>query len=112
MEDTRQVCSDSEVFDCWSSSGGGGGGARAPTVETTVCCAWLDCFDCDVPVRVPDLLESGRATEECLSVLGHVDEVLPDVSPVVSVRAAAVPMSLSTVAEVMSSAVLVGGGRS
>ena len=109
VDDTGQVCSDSEVSDCWSSSGGGGG-AWAPTVDTTVCCARLDCFDCDVPVRVPDLSESGRAREKCLSVLGHVDDVLPDVSPVMSARAAAVPMSLSTVGEVMSSAVLAGGG--
>ena len=76
MEHTRQVCSDSEVFDCWSPSVG----ARAPTIETTVCCARLDCFDCDVPVRVLNLLETGRDAEECLSVLRHVDEVLPDVS--------------------------------
>ena len=55
MEDTRQMCFDSDVSDCWSSSVG----ARAPTVETTVCCARLDCFDCDVPVCVPD-------TGECL----------------------------------------------
>ena len=44
--------------------------------------------------------------EEYLSVLRQVDEVLPDVSPVVSARAVAVPMSVPTVAEVMSSAVL------
>ena len=86
----------------------GGGGAQVPTVETTVCCAQLDDFDCDVHFRVPDLVESGCATEKCLSVLGHVDEVLPDVPPVVSVRAADVPMSLPTIAEVMSSAVLAG----
>ena len=43
VEDTRQVCSLLVVV-------GGGGGARAPTVETTGCCAQLDCFDCDVPV--------------------------------------------------------------
>ena len=43
-----------------------------------------------------------------MSVLKHVDEVLPDVSQVVFARAAAVPMSLPTVAEVVSSAVLAG----
>ena len=71
----------------------------------------LDDFDCDVPIRVPDLLESGCATEKCLPVLGHVDEVLLDVSPVVSARAAAVPMSLPTVTDVVSSVILAGGGR-
>ena len=57
-----------------------GGGARTPMVETAVCCERLDDFDGDVPIRVSDLLE------KCLSVLGHVDDVLPDVSPVVSAR--------------------------
>ena len=46
-----------------------------------MCCVQLDDFDCVVPNRVPDLLESGRTTEMYLSVLRHVDEVLPGVSP-------------------------------
>ena len=67
---------------------------RSPTVETAVCCAWLDDFDWVVPDRVPDILESGRTTEEYLSDLRHVEEVLPDVFPVV--------FYLPTVAEVSS----------
>ena len=59
MEDARQVCSD-----CWSPSVG----ARVPTVETTVCCARLNCSDCDVSDCIPDLLKSGReAGGVCLS---------------------------------------------
>ena len=85
--DIRPLCSDSEVSDDDSSSGGGGGGgvgARAPADETAVCCAWLDDFDWVVPDRVPDMLVSGCATEECLSDLRHVDEILPDVFLVIS----------------------------
>ena len=60
VEVARQVCSDSDVSDCWSPSVG----ARVPTVETTVCCARLDCSDCDVSDCIPDLLESGREVGE------------------------------------------------
>ena len=105
MNDIRQLCSDSEVSDDESSSGGGG--ARAPADETAVCCARLDDFDWVVPDRVPDILESGCATEEYLSDLGHVDEVLPDVFPVMSAGATAVPVSLPMVTEIVSSAVFV-----
>ena len=73
---------------------GGGGGAQAPTDGTAVCCAWLDDFDWVVPDRVPDSLD-----------LRHVEEVLPDVFPVVSAGVAAMPVSLPTVAEKVSSAV-------
>ena len=83
----------------------GGGGAQAPMDGTAVCCARLDDFDWVVPDRVPDILESGRATEEYLSDLRQVEEVLPDVFPVVSAGAAAVPVSLPTLAEVVSLAV-------
>ena len=65
----------------------------------------MDDFDWVVPDPVPDILESGRTTEEYLSDLRHVEKVLPDVFPVVFAGAAAVPMSLPTVAEVVSSAV-------
>ena len=47
------------------------------------------------------------ATEECLSDLRHVDEILPDVFPVVSAGAVAVPVSLPVVDEMMASAVVV-----
>ena len=50
------MCSDSDVSDCWSPSVGAG----VPTVETTVCCALLDCSDCDVSDCIPDPLESGH----------------------------------------------------
>ena len=42
-----------------------------------------------------------------MSDLTHVEEVLPDVFPVVPARAAAVPVSLPTVAEIVSAAVFV-----
>ena len=106
VEDARQVCSDSDVSDCWSLSVG----VRVPTVETTVCCAWLNCFDCDVPVCIPDLLESGRDAGESLSVLRLINVVLPEVAPAMVAGAAAVPMSLPAVAGVVSSDVLAGGG--
>ena len=47
----------------------------------------------------------GCATEEYLSDLRHIDEVVPDVFPVVSTGVAAVRMSLPMVAEIVSSAV-------
>ena len=53
-------------------------------------------------------LESVRVTQDCLSV--DFGEVLPDLSPVVSARAAAVSMSLPAITEVVSSAVFAGGG--
>ena len=46
----------------------GGGGVWAPADETDVCCVRLDDFDWVVPDRVPDMLVSGCATEEFLSV--------------------------------------------
>ena len=104
----RLLCSDSEVSDDDSSSGGGGG-ARAPTDETAVCCAWLDDFDWVVPDRVPDMLVSGCATEECLSDLRHDDDILPDVFPVISTGMTAVPVPLPIVYEMVSSAVFVEG---
>ena len=71
-----------------------------------MCCARLDDFDWAVPDRVPDTM-SGCATEECLSDLRHVDEILPDVFPVISTGATAVPVSLPIVDEMASSAVFV-----
>ena len=53
-------------------------------------CAQLDCSDFCVPDCFPELSE--RDTEEGMSVA--VDVALPEVSPVVFVRAAAVPVSL------------------
>ena len=88
---------------------GGGGGARAPADETDVCCAQLDDFDWVVPDRVPDMLVSGCAKEECLSDLRHVDEILPDVFLVISTGATALPVSLPMVDEMVSSAVFVEG---
>ena len=85
---------------------GGGGGSSD---ETTVCCAWLDDFDWVVSDRVTDMLVSGCATEECLSDLRHVDEILPDVFLVISTGTAAVPVSLPMVYEMVSSAVVVDG---
>ena len=102
VDDIRQLCSDSEVSDDGSSSGGGG---LRPLRTGPLCVVRLDDFNWVVPDRVPDILESGRATEEYLSDLRHVEEVLPDVFPVVFAGAAVVPMSLPTVADVVSSAV-------
>ena len=70
-----------------------------------MCCARLDDFDWVVPDRAPDTVESGRATEEYLSDLRQDEEVLLDVFPAVSAGVTAVPVSLPTVAEVVSSAV-------
>ena len=92
--------------------GGGGGGEVAPDVaplagEKTVTVGVI--FLTDTGSKLPvESLESMRITQDCLSV--DVDEVLLEVSPVVSARAAAVPMSLPAIAEVVSSAVLLGGG--
>ena len=54
-------------------------------------------------------LESVRVTKDCLSV--DLDVVLPEVSPAVFARAAAVPMSLTAMTEVVSSAVFAQVGR-
>ena len=48
-----------------------------------------------------------RVTQDCLSV--DVGVVLPELSPVISARAAAVSMSLPAIAEVVYSAVFIGG---
>ena len=74
---------------------------------TAVCCGRLDNFDWVVPDCISDILESGCITEEYLSDLRHVVEVLTDVFPVVSAGASAVPVSLPTVAEIVYSAVFV-----
>ena len=66
---------------------GRGGGSSD---ENTVCCAWLDDFDWVVSDHVTDMLVSGCATEECLSDLRHVDEILPDVFLVISTCCAGV----------------------
>ena len=72
-------------------------------------CTHVDDFDWVLPQPVPDMLVSGCATKECLSVLRHVNEILPDVRPDVSTWATAVPVSLPIVDEMVSSAVLVEG---
>ena len=53
-------------------------------------------------------LNSECVTQDCCFV--DVGVVVPELSPVVSARAAAVPMSLPAIAEVVSSAVFAGGG--
>ena len=106
--DIRPLCSDSEVSDDDFSSGGGGG-ARAPADETAVCCAQLDDFDWVVPDRVPDMLVSMCVTKECLSVLRHINEILPDVLPGISTGGDCCAGVLAIVDEMVSSAVLVEG---
>ena len=87
----------------------GGGGARAPADKTVVSCACVDDFDWAMHERVPDMLVSFCATKECLSVLRHINEILPDVLLDVYTGATAVSMSLPIVDEMVSSAVLVEG---
>ena len=72
-------------------------------------CARVDDFDWVMPERVPDMLVSVCATKECLSVLRHDNEVLPDVLPDVSTGATDVPVSMPIVDERVSSVVLVEG---
>ena len=52
-------------------------------------------------------VESVHVTQDCLSV--DVGVIVPELSPVVSARTAAVSMSLPAIAEVVSSAVFAGG---
>ena len=94
-----------------SSAAFAGGGGVAPDMapltgdETvTVGVIFLTDTGSELPV---ESLEYVRINGDCLSV--GVDEVFPAVSPVVSARAAAVPMSLPAIAEVVSSAVFAGG---
>ena len=61
-----------------------------------MCCARLDDFDWVVPDRIPDILESGCATEEYLSDLRHDEEVLADLFLVVCAGVTAVLVSLPT----------------
>ena len=58
----------------------------------------------DIPV---ELLHSESVSQDCCFV--DVGVVVPELSLVVSARAAAVPMSLPAIAEVFSSAVFAGG---
>ena len=88
---------------------GGDGGApdAAPLAEVEAVIVWMICLmeaGSELPV---ESLESVRVTQDCLSV--DVGVVLPELSPVVSARAAAVSMSLPAIAEVVSSAVFAGG---
>ena len=99
----RLDCSDSYVFNCWPPSVE----VRVPPVWTTVNCAQLDCTDFCVPDCFSELSESVRDTEGDFPVAADV--VLPEVSLIVFAGAAAVPVSLSAVAGVVSSAVFAGG---
>ena len=101
VDDIRQVCSDSEMSDDGSSSGGGGGLRPLRSSPLCVVHGWMTL----IVLYLVVFRTSWRRGEKYLSGLRHVDEVLPDVSPVVFARAAAVPLSLPTVAEVVSSAV-------
>ena len=87
----------------------GGGGGLGPLWSRPMCV--VRCWMALIVMCLFEFRTSwspGVPRSSSLSVLGHVDEILPDVSPVGSARAAAMPMSLPTVAEVMSSAVLAG----
>ena len=95
LDDVRQPCSDSEASDDDVLSVG----ALVPMNRPAVCCARLDDFDWVVPDCVPDIFWSGWDIEVGLTDLTHVVQVLPDVFPVVSTGAAAVPMPLPAVAE-------------
>ena len=53
-------------------------------------------------------LNSERVSHDCCFV--DVGVVVPELSPVVSARSAAVPISLPAIAGVVSSAVFAGGG--
>ena len=55
-----------------------------------------------------ELLHSERVSQDCCFV--DVGVVVPELSPVVSARVAAVPMFLPAIAEVFSSAVFAEGG--
>ena len=81
-------------------------GALAPIDWPAVCCALLDDCDWVVPDCVPDIISSGRDIEVGWTDLTHDLQVLPDVFPVVSAGAAAVPMPLPVVAESESQVML------
>ena len=98
VDDTRQLCSDSEASGDRLLSMG----AMAPVDGTDVCCARLDDFDWVLPDRVPDIFTSERDMEVYLPDLAHDQEVLPDRCPVVSAGVAAVPMPLAVGAETVS----------
>ena len=100
--DDIQSCSDSEASDDDLLLVG----ALAPMNRPAVCCARLDDFNLVVPDCVPDIFLSGRDIEVGLTDLSHDLQVLPDVFPVVSAGAAAVPMPLPVVAESVSQVVI------
>ena len=54
-----------------------------------------------------DLLDSQPVLPDCCFI--DIGVLVPEMSPVVSARGAAVPTSLPTISEVFSSAVLAGG---
>ena len=72
-----------------------------------VCCAQLDDFDWELPEYVPVSSLSGRDIEVEWTDLNPDIHVLPDVFPVVSVGAAAVPRSLPAIAEFVPHAMIV-----
>ena len=74
--------------------------------EMTLRVAMVGLFD-DGSDRPTELLDSGP---DCCCM--DVGVLIPERSPVVSARGAAVPTSLPTITEVFSSAVLAGGGGS
>ena len=95
LNDVRQSCSESEASDDDVLSVG----ALVTMNTPAVCCARLDDFNWVVPDCVPDILLSGRDIEVGLTDLTQDIHVLPDVFPVVSAGAAAVPMPLPAVTE-------------
>ena len=68
-----------------------------PVNRPAVCCAQLDDFGWVMPDYVPDILLSGLDIEVELTDLTQDIHVLPDVFPVVSAGAAAVPRPLPAV---------------
>ena len=102
LSDVRWSCSDSEASDDDVLSVG----PLVPMNWADVCCARLDDFNWVVSDCVSDILSSGRDIEVGLTNLTHDIKVLPDVFPVMSAGAAAVPMPLPAVAEPVPQVVL------